>query len=58
MKTAKLTKQEILMLLDAIGEWELSTYADSDSGEESGYSPSKLKAMDSAKQVLQGILNS
>jgi|AACY02.17.fsa_nt_gi hypothetical protein len=58
MKTVKLTKQEMLMLLDAIGEWELGTYANSDSGEGSGYSPSKLKAMDSAKQVLQDILNS
>ena len=57
MKTVKLTKKEILILLDAIYEWKLSTYADSDSGKESGYSPSQLKAMDSAEEVLQGVLN-
>ena len=58
MKTVKLTKQEMLMLLNAIGEWELSTYANSDSGKESGFSSSELKSMDSAKQVLLDILNS
>ena len=58
MKTIKLTKKQILILLDAIHEWKLSTYADSDCGKESGYSPSQLKAMDSAEEVLQSVLNS
>lgn len=58
MKKVQLTKKEIMILLDAIHEWKLSTYADSNSGEDSGYSPSQLKAMDSAEKVLLGILNS
>tara|TARA_R100000315_G_C5232848_1_gene143898 strand:+ start:1466 stop:1642 length:177 start_codon:yes stop_codon:yes gene_type:complete len=57
MKTIKFTKKEILVLLDAIHEWKLSTYADSDSGKDSQYSPSQLKAMDSAEEVLLGVLN-
>ena len=58
MKTIKFTKKEILILLDAIHEWKLATYADDDSGKKSGYSPSQLKAMDSAERVLKDILNS
>jgi hypothetical protein len=58
MKTIKFTKKEILILLDAIHEWKLATYADDDSGKKSGYSPSQLKAMDSAEEVLEGVLNS
>ena len=59
MKTVKLTEDEMLMLLDAINEWELGTYHDdAPDGEQSGFNKKQLKAMDSAKKVLLGVLNS
>ena len=58
MKTIKLTKDEIVMLLDAINEWEYGQYHDdAPDGEQSGYNVKQLKAMNSAKQVLLGVLN-
>lgn len=58
MKTVKLTEKEITMLLDAIHEWELGVYGQEDECEgSSGFKKKELKAMDSAKEVLLGVLN-
>ena len=58
MKTIKLTKDEILMLLNAINEWEYGQYHDDSlDGEQSGFNKKQLKAMDSAKEVLLDVLN-
>ena len=58
MKKLQLTKDEILMLLDAINEWESATYHDdSPNGEQSGFNKKQLRSMDSAKKVLLGVLN-
>jgi|TARA_B100000035_G_C21013242_1_gene560628 hypothetical protein len=57
MKTIKLTKREIEMLLDAIHEWELGVYGQEDECEgSSGFTKKDLKAMDTAKEVLLGVL--
>ena len=53
MKTIKLTKEEINILLHAIHEWKSGNYDES-----SGFSKKQLKAMDSAERVLKDILNS
>tara|TARA_R100000231_G_scaffold61838_1_gene50303 strand:+ start:2486 stop:2665 length:180 start_codon:yes stop_codon:yes gene_type:complete len=59
MKTVKLTEDEIIMLLDAVHEWELGIYGKEDEFKgSSGFNKKQLKAMDSAKQVLLGVLNS
>ncbi len=59
MKTVKLTKQEMIMLLDAVNEWELGVYGQENECEgSSGFKKKELKAMDSAKQVLLDILKS
>ena len=58
MKKVKLTTDEILMLLDAINEWELGVYGQEDECEgSSGFKKKQLKAMDSTKEVLLDVLN-
>ncbi len=58
MKKVQLTKDEILMLLDSIREWELGVYEQEDESKgSSGFNKKQLRSMNSAKKVLLGILN-
>ncbi len=54
MKTVKLTKGEIIMLLHGFHSW-LNNDGDTEDG---GFSKKERKEMQSARQVLEGVLNS